>query len=73
MTASTVDQPNTPHSVEPLLTVGDVSKILRCSRAQVYALIGEGSLQKVPLPYRTTRMTRGEVERLLRGRSHERR
>ena len=67
MTAPPVDQPSKPPSIEPLLTVDDVAKILKCSRAQVYAMVGEGSLRKVPLPFRTTRITRGEVERLLRG------
>jgi excisionase family DNA binding protein len=50
-----------------LLTVDEVAEILRCSRAQVYAMVAEGSLNKVPLPYRATRFTRESVERLIRG------
>jgi excisionase family DNA binding protein len=67
MTKPTVDSLNNISAIEPLLTVDDVAKILRCSRAQVYALVGEGFLRRVPLPYRATRITRSEVERLLRG------
>jgi excisionase family DNA binding protein len=58
---------NTSPAIEPLLTVADVSQILRCSKAQVYALVAEGSLAKAPLPYRTTRFARDEIERLMRG------
>jgi excisionase family DNA binding protein len=66
MTAATATPPNTS-LVEPLLTVDDVSQILKCSRGQVYAMVAEGSLRKVPLPYRTTRFTRTEIESLLCG------
>jgi excisionase family DNA binding protein len=55
------------HPIEPLLDVAQVAEILRCSRAQVYAMVAEGSLSKVPLPYRATRFTRESVERLIRG------
>jgi hypothetical protein len=61
------DLSNTSSTIEPLLTVADVSEILKCSRAQVYAMAAEGSLAKAPLPYRSTRFTRDEIERLLRG------
>ena len=67
MTEPKMDSLNVPSTIEPLLTVADVSQILKCSRAQVYAMVAEGSLDKVPLPYRTTRIARDEVERLLRG------
>jgi hypothetical protein len=30
-------------------------------------LVAEGSLAKAPLPYRTTRFARDEIERLMRG------
>jgi excisionase family DNA binding protein len=53
--------------IERLLDVAEVAEILRCSRAQVYAMVAEGSLSKVPLPYRATRFTRTSVERLIRG------
>lgn len=53
--------------IEPLLDVSQVAEILRCSRAQVYAMVAEGSLSKVPLPYRATRFTREAVFRLIRG------
>ena len=53
--------------IEPLLDVAQVAEILRCSRAQVYAMVAEGSLNKVPLPYRATRFTRESVERLIQG------
>lgn len=53
--------------IAPLLTVEEVAQVLQCSRAQVYALVAEGSLRKVPLPYRTTRFTRDEIARLLSG------
>ncbi len=56
-----------PSAMEQLLTVDEVAEILRCCRAQVYAMVAEGSLNKVPLPYRTTRFTRESVERLIRG------
>ena len=52
-------------AMEPLLTVDEVAEVLRCSRAQVYAMVAEGSLNKVPLPYRATRFTRESVERLI--------
>jgi excisionase family DNA binding protein len=67
MTAAILDSLNTSPVIEPLLTVAEVSQILKCSRAQVYAMVAEGALAKAPLPYRTTRFTRGEIERLLRG------
>ena len=67
MSHSTVGRGSAHHAIEPLLTVGDVAEILRCSRGQVYAMATEGALAKTPLPYRTTRFTREEVERLLRG------
>jgi hypothetical protein len=67
MTAATTIPVNTSKAIEPLLTVADVSEILKCSPAQVYAMVAGGSLRKVPLPYRTTRIARDEVERLLRG------
>jgi excisionase family DNA binding protein len=54
-------------TMQQLLTVDEVAEILRCSRAQVYAMVAEGSLDKVPLPYRATRFTRDSVERLIRG------
>jgi predicted DNA-binding transcriptional regulator AlpA len=57
----------TMQPIEPLLDVGQVAEILGCSRAQVYAGVKEGWLKPVPLPYRTTRFTRDEIERLLRG------
>jgi excisionase family DNA binding protein len=57
----------TMQTIEPLLDVAQVAEILRCSRAQVYAMVAEGSLSKVPLPYRATRFTRESVERLIRG------
>jgi hypothetical protein len=53
--------------IEALLDVAQVAEILRCSRAQVYAMVAEGSLSKVPLPYRATRFTRESLERLIRG------
>jgi predicted DNA-binding transcriptional regulator AlpA len=53
--------------IEPLLDVAQVAQILRCSKAQVYAMVADGSLSKVPLPYRATRFTRKSVERLIRG------
>jgi excisionase family DNA binding protein len=67
MAAATMNIRNTAQAIEPLLTVADVAQILKCSRAQVYAMVAEASLAKAPLPYRTTRFTRDEVERLLRG------
>lgn len=54
-------------SIEALLTVEDVQKVLRCSRAQVYAMIAEGSLPKVRLPMRKTRIRREDLEALIRG------
>jgi predicted DNA-binding transcriptional regulator AlpA len=54
-------------AIEALLDVAQVAEILRCSRAQVYAMVAEGSLSKVPLPYRATRFTRESLERLIRG------
>lgn len=53
--------------MDRLLTVDEVAEVLRCSRAQVYAMVTEGSLTKVPLPYRATRFTRASLERLIRG------
>lgn len=53
--------------IEPLLDVAQVAETLRCSKAQVYAMVAEGSLTKVPLPFRATRFTRKSVERLIRG------
>jgi predicted DNA-binding transcriptional regulator AlpA len=58
---------DTQQPMDPLLDVAQVAEILRCSRAQVYAMVAEGSLSKVPLPYRATRFTRKSVERLIRG------
>jgi predicted DNA-binding transcriptional regulator AlpA len=57
----------TQRPIERLLDVAEVAEILGCSRAQVYAGVKEGWLKPVPLPYRTTRFTRDEIERLLRG------
>ena len=54
-------------SVEALLTVEDVRKVLRCSRAQVYAMIAEGFLPKVRLPMRKTRIRREDLEALISG------
>jgi excisionase family DNA binding protein len=67
MKSAVVDESSASLPIEPLLTVDEVAKILKCSRAQVYALVAERSLQKAPLPYRTTRFSRNEIERLLRG------
>lgn len=55
------------YGMEPLLTVGEVAAFLRCSRAQVYRLVKEGSLAKAPLPYRATRFRRREVVSLTTG------
>ena len=54
-------------AIEPLLDVAQVAEIFGCSTAQVYAGVKKGWLKPVPLPYRTTRFTREEIERLLRG------
>jgi excisionase family DNA binding protein len=64
---STAEVGTRTSAMQQLLTVDEVAEILRCSRAQVYAMVAEGSLNKVPLPYRTTRFTRESVERLIRG------
>jgi excisionase family DNA binding protein len=52
-------------SLDPLLTVDDVARILRISRASVYTLVASGDLRPVRLPLRKTRFRRSDVEDLI--------
>jgi hypothetical protein len=53
--------------LEPLLTVGEVERILRCSSSVIDLLVRRGELTPVPLPMRGRRFRREDIEALIEG------
>lgn len=63
-TVEAINRPIERIKAKEFLTVGDVSKLLDCSKRTVYYLIENGKLNAVNLGERMTRIRRSDIDNL---------